>query len=306
MACRAPYAGILPPASLSYNPPKQRDGMSKSSNLRLQDIRQAYRLIGDCRDLGSTPELWQERLFEGVLALVGADRASGGEGAWVGPQKELAILSAHFSGFDPGSLDHLLAYTAYLRANGPIMDPFLTALRDLPGRLNTRARRHVVAARDWYRSTLFNEFFRPADCNHQLCSNFETSPSGTITHIGLHRRVRARDFSGREQRLLHFFHGELGPLVGRVLVSVTEPRPDDLSPRLRQTLHCLLEGDSEKQVAARLELSQSTIHEYVTALYRHFRVHSRPELMAHAMKRLRQPAWQRVQQQGTNPSQIDD
>jgi DNA-binding NarL/FixJ family response regulator len=89
-----------------------------------------------------------------------------------------------------------------------------------------------------------------------------------------------------------------------VLVSVTDPRPDVLPPRLRQTLHCLLEGDSEKQVAARLGLSQATTHQYVTALYRRFGVHSRAELMAYAMRRLPQPAWKAVQQQGTDPSEV--
>ena len=54
----------------------------------------------------------------------------------------------------------------------------------------------------------------------------------------------------------------------------------ELPPRLGQTLRCLLEGDSEKQVASRLGLSRSTIHEYVTALYRRLGVNSRPELMA--------------------------
>jgi DNA-binding CsgD family transcriptional regulator len=280
--------------------------MSKSSLLRMHDIRQAYRLIGDCRDLASTPELWQQRMFDGLLALVGADRSTGGEGAWVGPTKELRILSANYSGFDQGSLDHLVAYTAYVRANGPVSDPFLMALRDLPGSLNTRARRQLVAERDWYRSALFNEFFRPADCNHQLCSSFQTSPSGTISCIGLHRRVRARDFSSREQHLLHFFHGEMGPLIGGVLVSLSDPQPDVLPPRLRQTLHFLLQGDGEKQVAARLELSPATIHEYVTALYRRFRVHSRGELMAYAMKRLAQPAWKTMQQSAGTTDVRDD
>ena len=277
--------------------------MSKSFLLRVQDIRGAYRLLGDCRDLASVPELWQQRMFDGLLALVGADRATGGEGAWVGPERQLKILSANFSGFDQGSLEHLLAYTDYLRVNGPVLDPFLTTLRDLPGPLNTRARREVVSTRDWYRSELFNEFFRPADCNHQVCSNFTTSANGTISHIGLHRRVRAHDFSPREQRLLHFFHGELGPLIGRVLVSVTDPRPDELPPRLQQTLHFLLQGDSEKQVAGRLRVSRSTAHEYVTALYRRFRVHSRAELMAYAIKRLHQPAWNRVRRENMDGSE---
>ena len=94
--------------------------------------------------------------------------------------------------------------------------------------------------------------------------------------------------------MLDFFHEELGPLIGRSLVSVLEPSPEKLSPRLRQTLGCLLEGDSEKQVAARLNLSQTTTHQYVTALYRRFRVQSRAQLLAHVMKRMGQGQWGRL------------
>src|SRR5262245_12911186 len=75
-------------------------------------------------------------------------------------------------------------------------------------------------------------------------------------------------------------------LIGCALVSALEPGPDALSPRLRQTLACLLEGDAEKQVAARLGLSPTTTHQYVTALYRHFGVRSRAQLLALVIKRL--------------------
>jgi DNA-binding NarL/FixJ family response regulator len=53
-----------------------------------------------------------------------------------------------------------------------------------------------------------------------------------------------------------------------------------LSPRLKQTLDLLLAGDSEKQIARKLSLSQHTIHVYVKALYRGFGVSSRGELLA--------------------------
>jgi DNA-binding CsgD family transcriptional regulator len=85
--------------------------------------------------------------------------------------------------------------------------------------------------------------------------------------------------------LLEFFHGELGRLVGRQLVSATEPSPEELSPRLRQTLACLIDGDSEKQVAGRLGLSPTTVHQYVTMLYRRFGVRSRGQLLAHVLRR---------------------
>jgi DNA-binding NarL/FixJ family response regulator len=90
---------------------------------------------------------------------------------------------------------------------------------------------------------------------------------------------------------LNFFHAELGPLIGRALVSATEPSPVKLSPRLQQTLACLLDGDSEKQIADRLGLSHATTHQYVTALYRHFGVGSRAQLMAYVLKRIGRGQW---------------
>lgn len=53
-----------------------------------------------------------------------------------------------------------------------------------------------------------------------------------------------------------------------------------LSPRLEQTLRSLLSGDSEKQIAAALGLSQHTVHVYVKAIYRKYGVSSRGELLA--------------------------
>jgi DNA-binding NarL/FixJ family response regulator len=65
-----------------------------------------------------------------------------------------------------------------------------------------------------------------------------------------------------------------------------DPSPGDgLSRRLGQTFECLLAGDSEKQVAAKLGLSQHTIHVYVKALYKHFKVATRAELLARHIKR---------------------
>jgi len=53
-----------------------------------------------------------------------------------------------------------------------------------------------------------------------------------------------------------------------------------LRPRMAQTLHRLLAGDSEKEIASRLGVSTNTIHCYVKDLYRHFQVSSRGQLLA--------------------------
>lgn len=57
-----------------------------------------------------------------------------------------------------------------------------------------------------------------------------------------------------------------------------------LSNRHAETLERLLAGDSEKQIAGRMGVSRNTVHVYVTALYRHFDVSSRGELLARFVK----------------------
>ena len=49
---------------------------------------------------------------------------------------------------------------------------------------------------------------------------------------------------------------------------------------MEQTLRSLLGGDSEKQVAAKLGLSQHTVHVYVKQLYKKYGVSTRAELLA--------------------------
>ncbi len=264
--------------------------MDKSDLLRVQDVRDAYRLIGDCRDLGSDPALWQQRMLEGACRLIGVPVATGGEGRWIRPHSAVQALSAFDAGLDARGRE---AYMAYHRELGPRGDPIFQALGQIPGRLVTRARRQLVSDAAWYRSAAW-EHRRPIGTDEQLTSIYQVSDDGATTVIALHRAPREREFSEREHRLVSFFHEELGRLVGHALVSVTEPSPDKLSPRLRQTLACLLEGDSEKQVAQRLSLSRATTHQYVTALYRHFKVRSRAQLLAHIIKRMgRDGAWAR-------------
>jgi DNA-binding NarL/FixJ family response regulator len=59
-----------------------------------------------------------------------------------------------------------------------------------------------------------------------------------------------------------------------------DERAKQLSPRLRETLDCLLSGSSEKTIAKDLSLSPHTVHGYVKLIYRHFKVKSRAQLLS--------------------------
>ncbi len=57
-----------------------------------------------------------------------------------------------------------------------------------------------------------------------------------------------------------------------------------LSPREKQIFRLMLEGDSRKEIANILELSEATISQYVKNLYKKLGVHSRGELGARGRK----------------------
>jgi DNA-binding CsgD family transcriptional regulator len=259
--------------------------MSKSSRLRLLDVRQAFRLIGECRDLGNDSVAWRLRSFEGLMQLIRARVAIGGEMRWrKGHQRPLEVIQSLDVGFEPH--EHAL-FSRVMREGDASKHPVTAPLHRLSGRVITRTRRQLVDDPTWYRSVFFNENVKPIGIDHCVNTLCKLPAAGSFNLIGLHRAPGDHDFSGRDRRLLHLFHGELGRLVGTALATAGVDIFSGLSPRLRQTLDCLLEGDGEKQVAARLGLSLPTVHQYVTALYRHFGVGSRAELLARFIRRPR-------------------
>lgn len=261
--------------------------MPKADQLRVVEVRSAYRLIGECRDLGTDPGLWQPRMMEGLSRLFGDASCTGGEGVLTGPQRTIVPLTFFDHGFETAEHRNFIAY---IRAGGPDRDPFIGALRRIAGGTVTRIREQVVSDAVYCPAAVFDRYLRPGNVHHRLASISATSDR-IITLLHVHRRRGERRFSSRERTLLGFFHQEIAPLVGRALVSATEPTPVSLPRRLRQTLACLVEGDTEKQVAARLGLSHATVHQYVTTLYRRFRVTSRGQLLAHVMRRITQAEW---------------
>ncbi|MCC2639442.1 MAG: LuxR family transcriptional regulator [Moraxellaceae bacterium] len=56
--------------------------------------------------------------------------------------------------------------------------------------------------------------------------------------------------------------------------------PTPLSPQERRVLEMLLTDASERQIAARMELAESTIHSYIAAIFRKFGVRGRKGLMS--------------------------
>jgi DNA-binding CsgD family transcriptional regulator len=148
-----------------------------------------------------------------------------------------------------------------------------------------RRREQIVPDRDWYGSVEFNEAFGPDGIDGGIISTHPLS-GGSLDILTAHPRL-GRGLGRREMLLVHLVHREIAPLVGRALAGSWEPNLAGLSPRMRQTLDGLLEGDGEKQVALRLGISRETVHVYVKGLYQYFGVDSRSELLAYFLRRYR-------------------
>ncbi len=92
-------------------------------------------------------------------------------------------------------------------------------------------------------------------------------------------------FGDREAALLDAICDAVYPLIGTHLATEEDRSAHGLAPRLRETLDHVLLGLSEKQIAAEMELSRHTVHEYIMQLYRHFEVSGRAELLAYFVHR---------------------
>jgi DNA-binding CsgD family transcriptional regulator len=258
--------------------------MGKSGRVRFAELRKVYRLIHECRDLGHDPTAWPRHAIEQLTQLVGSqvglivDFRLGEPGAPPG------ITLLHDHGW---LIPHHGAYWRQRNfvnrevGQAPTFQKFVA----LSGTLLTRTREQLVDDTAWYRSGEFQEINRQVMVDDLLVSGFWRPVSPFLFSLGLYRSLGEKRHGERERRLVHLFHHELSRHIGRALALEHGGAVALLPRRLRQTLDCLLEGDSEKQVAARLGLSRHTVHEYVKALYRRLGVASRAELMVQYLRR---------------------
>lgn len=254
--------------------------MSKSQRLLLRDVQAVWRLIGECRELGADNRAWPQRFVEGMTSLLRSQ---------IGLCYETVVdttgVMEPLSGVDTGwataaDREYFLRMTREKAQREPIV-------RKMVGVILQRGvcrREESLPEREYYRSSLFQDFFRPTRLDSfVVCGKF--TRGNTFHYCCYQREIGDRSFGDRELALLRRAHEELVPLVGTALTSAREPSVADLSTRQRQTLACLLDGGSEKQIAARLGIGITTVHTYVKALYRHFGVSGRAELLAWFLRR---------------------
>jgi DNA-binding CsgD family transcriptional regulator len=254
--------------------------MANSQKPRLRELRDIYLLVGECCELGADPLAWRKHMLQELARILGAkltlcmeaiQLAPIGQNGWLRP---LLLIDC---GFNEAERAHLHRAVTDTR---PEDSPWFSGKPfDLGVRHMTLCRAQMMHDAEWYRSVVFNDWYKPVQLDDALYAHHAPRPA-QIAGILLQRALADKPFEHRQQRLLSLFWRECARLLGTKLATHDAPSVADLPPRLRQVLACLLEGDGEKQVASHLGLSKHTIHEYLKRLHERFGVSSRGELLA--------------------------
>jgi DNA-binding CsgD family transcriptional regulator len=252
----------------------------RSDRVGFEELRRALRLVVELRDLPRGSLAQQRHALEGMAALVGAQ-----VGVWAqvsGLRSAAPVLrptvDVGWTGDRERAAFRRFVDTAQHRVPDPTMVPLARAAT---GTWSTFRREQLLDDRRWYGSPHLHELRRPAGVDDFVYSAY--APGGDTAYcFSMHRAWGERRFSERERRLIDAIHREARFLH--------EPPSDlapgvlrGLSPRLCDALRGFARGLSEKQLADELGISPHTAHDYAKALYRHFGVQSRSELLARCL-----------------------
>lgn len=210
--------------------------------------------------------------LEASAGLLGADLAA------------LCVMPAHSAlevedvmlGFDSPELQALYEDIR----TGRCVDPAMRAI--VRTGVGVARRCELVDDATWYADPIVQRRLAAGVDDALLC--VRPLPDGRLLGVGYHRRVGAPRFSLEDLAVAEVLEPEAAWLL-RDVTRADRLALARLSRRERQTLELLVQGRSEKEAAAELDVSPSTLHTYVKRLYRRLRVRSRPELMALALLR---------------------
>jgi hypothetical protein len=167
--------------------------MGHSQNLRLANVRDASRLLGEVRELGRDPLGWRGHMLDGLCRLIGGNvgisvEASGWD-ATLRPR--VAILVDH--GWATASQRRV--FEAFLSGDGFAGDPHVRARNGVVGRNFTLLRRQMVDDRTWYAARTVNEGRRASDIDECIHSG-RVLPGGGTDDLPLHRPWGGRRTTG--------------------------------------------------------------------------------------------------------------
>src|SRR5215510_238145 len=229
-----------------------------NGKLDVLHVRQLIRLLEEAREiLAAYPER-EQHLVMGVARIVGA--------ALAGSVLEGESMRADFK------------HSA--KAFAPLVHAIMRITPAQPGATITVTWNELVAHRRHDLIDTLQPGGPTGTCEAIFSSVRLWMPSG-VHGLALYRDPEGPEFSDDECNLVRVFHAACGSLL-----QISARRGEDaadcggLSPRQRQTLGLVLRGLSDKEIADGLGISRYTVNQYTKAIYRHYSVSSRSQLLA--------------------------
>jgi hypothetical protein len=245
-----------------------------TTKLRLLNVRRAFRLIGEIRQHGADPQQWRPHLLRGLIDLLDADLVISSEVHFRTIAKSDALKVTDIGwglerDGEPWRIhsereENPSSYLVVVGGGGAGGAGKRSLSDDDDGIVPIKPAKKLRDGRGF------------------ILSQYALPHLGAVDQLGLHRYDLNKPFTAAQAKLVRLFHVELGRLWRDDALKRAADPAAELPPRLVQTLDGVLRGDSEKQIAFALGLSQHTVHNYIRALHTRFEVSSRAELIAKA------------------------
>jgi hypothetical protein len=252
------------------------------AKLKLKDLRQIFRLIGEVRELGADPSRWRPHMVRRLRKLLRAEIVISSE-IFVRTSPNSAkcpgVVRIHDIGWGcdgGGDGDGDEVWRIQTERDEKPENYWLSVLAETLSPPEQKGEQTDLVAvkptKPIYGGTSF------------ILSQYPLPHLGAIDQLGLHRTRNGpggdEPFTDVDHRLVRLFHVELGRLWKKDALKKAKDPASELPPRLAQTLAALQSGSSEKQVSIQLGISPHTVHNYVKILHQRLGVSSRGELLA--------------------------
>lgn len=243
--------------------------------LEYADVEKIVRLLGEVAGMRAPIAERRRAIMQGIARLVEAD-------VWVWVHSRIS----------PGESAH----TVFQMLDGGWADDvergrFITAMNDRQiGDMGnsglfhrphtTRLRQECLSEHDEAQKPVLVRWTELSGLREGV---FSVYPLDTTHHsaIGFYRRNGGAAFDERQRRLVHLITSQIDWLHrADTDVPGNSDRLLSLTPRQREVLIHLLGGASRKEIAARINLSEFTVADYIKVIYRALAVKSRAELLS--------------------------
>jgi hypothetical protein len=153
--------------------------MGKSERIRLRDVRQVFRLLGECCELGADPLVWRGHMLQHLGHIVGAQIGICGTVIPVKKGSPLTLLPESFVDVGWATDRERGLFLQWLSESPPDIDPLVRHMGETVPRKQaslTCSRREVISDDNWYKSPFYNEFYRPSRLDDRIESFFLAYP----------------------------------------------------------------------------------------------------------------------------------